>query len=91
MPESNLKYDDIYNTATSGQYGIVKLVTGQKSKLGVKFLAIKAGVNDSSFTCDLGGIGDKTFTWNLDKGDYIPGPFSNIRNVVGELACFVTK
>jgi len=91
MLDSNLKHDDIYNTATSGQYGIVKLVTGQKSKRGVKFVGIQAGVNNSSFLADQSGIGDKELAWNLDKGQFIPGPFSNIRNVVGELACFVTK
>jgi hypothetical protein len=91
MEESNLKHHDIYNTATSGQYGIVKLKTGQKSKRGVKFVNIQAGENNSSFLADLSGIGDKTFTWNLDKNQSILGPFSNIRNVVGELACYPTK
>jgi len=91
MKPNNLASPDVYNQATTGQYGIVKLLTGEVSNPKLKFVAIKAGVNDSSFTCDLGGIGDKTFTWNLDKGDYISGPFSNIRNVNGELACFPTK
>jgi len=63
----------------------------QKSKRGVKFVGIQAGENNSSFIADLSGIGDKTFAWNLDKGQSILGPFSNIREVVGELACFVTK
>jgi hypothetical protein len=79
---------DVYHQATTGQYGIVKLLTGQLSDLGVNFFSIKSGKNNSSFKADLGGKYDQTFTWNLDKGDSILGPFYNIRDVVGVLNCY---
>jgi surface protein len=82
---------DVYHQATTGQYGIVKLLTGQLSDLGVNFFSIKSGKKNSSFKADLGGKYDQTFTWNLDKGDYILGPFYNIRDVVGVLDCYPLK
>jgi surface protein len=82
---------DVYHQATTGQYGIVKLLTGQLSDLGVNFFSIKSGEKNSSFKADLGGKYDQTFTWNLDKGDSILGPFYNIRDVVGVLDCYPLK
>jgi surface protein len=82
---------DVYHQATTGQYGIVKLLTGQLSDLGVNFFSIKSGEKNSSFKADLGGKYDQTFTWNLDKGDSILGPFYNIRDVVGILDCYPLK
>jgi len=87
---------DVYNQATTGQYGIVKLLTGEDSAdkvddSKVNFAFIKSGENNSSFACKLRGDYDEEFTWNLDKGDVISGPFYEITEVVGILACYPTK
>jgi len=87
---------DVYHQATTGQYGIVKLLTGEKSADKVPgdkvdFAFIKSGENNSSFACKLRGKYDEEFTWNLDKGDIISGPFYKITQVVGILACYPTK
>jgi len=94
MKPTSLASPDVYNQATTGAYGVVKLLTGEDSAENVMFVAIQAGEDNSSFECKvngLKGVSDETFTWNLDKNQSIVGPFYDIENVVGILACYPTK
>jgi hypothetical protein len=96
MKPNSIGSPDVYHKATTGQYGIVKLLTGEDSSTKVddakvNFAFIKSGQDNSSFACKLMGEYDKDFTWNLDKGDVISGSFYKITQVVGILACYPTK
>ena len=96
MKPNAIASPDVFHQATTGQYGIVKLITDDVSAdkvddSKVNFAFIKSGEDNSSFACKLRGDYDDVFTWNLEKGDVIPGPFYEITKVVGILACYPTK
>ena len=61
MPQNTLKYAEINNLASLGQFGIRQLATGETSTTGEKFMAVYANV-DSDFTVASTSGGDASFT-----------------------------
>ena len=87
MPQNTLKYAEINNLASLGQFGIRQLATGETSTTGEKFMAIYANV-DSDFTVASTSGGDASFTVKLLAGGSLVGPYKNITGLTGDILCF---
>ena len=87
MPQNTLKYAEINNLASLGQFGIRQLATGETSTTGEKFMAVYANV-DSDFTVASTSGGDASFTVKLLAGGSLVGPYKNITGLTGDILCF---
>jgi hypothetical protein len=81
---NSLREEELHNLAVLGLNGVRRLVTGGFSKLGEKFVFVRA-FSDSTFTCKLGGGGDKTFTGSLKEDCSLLLPMSDIKDITGDL------
>jgi len=86
-PQNTLKYAEINNLASLGQFGVRQLATGETSTTGEKFMAIYANV-DSDFTVASTSGGDASFTVTLLAGGSLVGPYKNITGLTGDILCF---
>jgi hypothetical protein len=87
---NDLGQNDNANRASLGQNGIRQLATGATSVTDEKFVAIYANA-DSAFTVADGGGGATSITVALIKGGSIPGKFSNITSLTGNILCFKSE
>jgi hypothetical protein len=86
-PQNTLKYAEINNLASLGQFGVRQLATGDTSTTGEKFMAVYANV-DSDFTVASTSGGDASFTVKLLAGGSLVGPYKNITGLTGDILCF---
>jgi hypothetical protein len=86
-PQNTLKYAEINNLASLGQFGVRQLATGETSTTGEKFIAVYANV-DSDFTVASTSGGDASFTVKLLAGGSLVGPYKNITGLTGDILCF---
>jgi len=86
-PQNTLKYAEINNLASLGQFGVRQLATGETSTTGEKFMAVYANV-DSDFTVASTSGGDASFTVTLLAGGSLVGPYKNITGLTGDILCF---
>jgi hypothetical protein len=86
-PQNTLKYAEINNLASLGQFGVRQLATGETSTTGEKFMAVYANV-DSDFTVASTSGGDASFTVKLLAGGSLVGPYKNITGLTGDILCF---
>ena len=86
-PQNTLKYAEINNLASLGQFGVRQLATGETSTTGEKFMAVYANVN-SDFTVASTSGGDASFTVKLLAGGSLVGPYKNITGLTGDILCF---
>ena len=86
-PQNTLKYAEINNLASLGQFGVRQLATGETSTTGEKFMAVYANV-DSHFTVASTSGGDASFTVKLLAGGSLVGPYKNITGLTGDILCF---
>ena len=86
-PQNTLKYAEINNLASLGQFGVRQLATGEISTTGEKFMAVYANV-DSDFTVASTSGGDASFTVKLLAGGSLVGPYKNITGLTGDILCF---
>ena len=86
-PQNTLKYAEINNLASLGQFGVRQLATGETSTTGEKFMAVYANV-DSNFTVASTSGGDASFTVKLLAGGSLVGPYKNITGLTGDILCF---
>ena len=86
-PQNTLKYAEINNLASLGQFGVRQLATGETSTTGEKFMAVYANV-DSDFTVASTSGGDASFTVKLLAGGSLVGPYKNIIGLTGDILCF---
>ena len=86
-PQNTLKYAEINNLASLGQFGVRQLATGETSTTGEKFMAVYANV-DSDFTSESTSGGDASFTVTLLAGGSLVGPYKNITGLTGDILCF---
>jgi hypothetical protein len=87
---NSLRDAELNRQAALGLNGIRRIKSNEESKTGETFLSVVAML-DSSFTCDLGGGGDDTFTGDLDKGSELLLPMSKITAVTGDLIFYRAK
>ena len=86
-PQNTLKYAEINNLASLGQFGVRQLATGETSTTGEKFMAVYANV-DSDFTSEqYSEGGDESITVKLKAGNALPGAFINITGLTGDILC----
>ena len=86
-PQNTLKYAEINNLASLGQFGVRQLATGETSTTGEKFMAVYANV-DSDFKVASTSGGDASFTVKLLAGGSLVGPYKNITGLTGDILCF---
>ena len=90
-PQNTLKYAEINNLASLGQFGVRQLATGETSTTGEKFMSFYAN-EDSTFTVEsYTEGGDDSVTIKLFAGGTIPGPYKNITGLTGDILCFKNK
>ena len=81
---NSLREEELHNLAVLGLNGVRRLVTDDESTPGEKFVYVRAFA-DSTFTCKVGGGGDKTFTGSLKEEAGFLLPMSDITDITGDL------
>jgi hypothetical protein len=81
---NSLREGELNNLAVLGLNGVRRLVTNDESIPGEKFVFVRAFA-DSTFTCKVGGGGDKTFTGILREEAGLLLPMSDITELTGDL------